>query len=223
MTPKSAIVTAPLDADADSGNDELTRFAESVAKIGLTPWPEAYVLALDPGLDATGWARYRVPDGAEPITMINDYRPYLLESGVIKTKPREGPDFQTIPRRVDELIRQLPAGGTACHVVIEVPTIFGPYARKGANRGALALGMARSMASLWYVIGALTGAYKARGSILVHLPAAGEKGGHHRLVLRLWPELPTTKTGPAEDHRDAVYLGLRFLMNRKLFLAEGAL
>lgn len=37
----------------------------------------------------------------------------------------------------------------------------------------------------------------------------------HRL-LKIWPELPATKTGPSEDRRDAVLLGLRWMETHQL-------
>ncbi|MDX2058703.1 MAG: hypothetical protein SFV24_12940 [Gemmatimonadales bacterium] len=99
--------------------------------------------------------------------------------------------------------------------MIETPAIFGPYSRKGSDRRKLALGMADSMAMLWYVIGRLDSWLGMNGTRVVRVKASGGKSDHHRTVQVIWPHLPTTKTGPAEDQRDAVWLGLRYLTDAR--------
>ena len=109
-------------------------------------------------------------------------------------------------------------------VVLETPAIFGPYRSRAQNkqqRQEKALGMARSMAALWYVIGRLEGFYQASAATVASVPASGDKVEHHRTVLRLWPHLPATKTGPSEDQRDAVSQGLRFLIHHRPQLQGG--
>lgn len=176
-----------------------------------------YLLALDPGLDATGWALFERP--AERPRTLQGYDTSLINSGVVTTKPTDQPDHIAIPARADALAGQLAEQlsiyeglrTASLRVAIETPAIFGPYRRKGPDRGRLALGMARSMAALWYVIGRLEGHFHAGGARIDRVRAAGAKVFHHTTILQLWPHLPTTKTGPSEDHRDAVALGLRWM------------
>lgn len=174
------------------------------------------ILSLDPGLDCTGWALFRWPV-SRPGTL-GDYRPTLLASGAVTTPPDSRPDHESIPARADALLEALagtiegraPAPPSA--MVIETPAIFGPYGSRGPahERGNKALGMARSMACLWYIIGRLEGQF--HGVARIHrLKAGGKKSDHHQVVLRIWSELPATKTGPSEDRRDAVWLGLRWM------------
>lgn len=179
------------------------------------PW----LLAIDPGLDATGWAVFDCPEG--PVPLLDDYAPYLVGSGAVTSEPERGrgrlraPDHVSVPRRLSELVAGLEAlwpAGPEDVVVLETPAIFGPYNSRGANRAEKALAMARSMAVLWYTIGRLEGHYRGRGARVVSVPAAGKKEDHHATVLRLWPDIPATKSGPAVDRRDAVSLGLRGLI-----------
>lgn len=174
-----------------------------------------YLLALDPGLDATGWALFERP--AERPRTLQGYATSLLHSGVVTTKPINLPDHVGIPARADALVRQLDLtiygriDPGILSVAIETPAIFGPYRRQGPDRGRRALEMARAMAALWYVIGRLEGHFLAADANIDRLKAAGTKAVHHTTILQIWPHLPTTRTGPSEDHRDAVALGLRWL------------
>jgi hypothetical protein len=176
--------------------------------------PVQTLLALDPGLDATGWALFQPP--GQRLATLQGYTPCLLASGVVVTKPDSRPDRIQVPARADAVVAGVHADvgrilGPGDVVVIETPAIYGPYASRGPDRGAKALGMARSMAVLWYLIGRLEGFFDLAEIHLI--PAAGRKQDHHQLVRSLWPQLPKTKTGPAEDHRDAVWLGLRYMMD----------
>lgn len=180
------------------------------------------VLALDPGLDATGWALFDAAYSGARATL-QEYRAGLIASGVIQTKPLPAvPDYLDVPGRARYLVGTLATVAEVAPgdlVVIETPAIFGPYRSRAVgkvDRGAKALAMARAMAVLWYVIGRLEGHFAARGLAVEPVPAAGAKEDHSTTVLALWPQLPKTKTGPAADHRDAVHLGLRFLIGHRL-------
>jgi hypothetical protein len=181
------------------------------------------ILALDPGLDCTGWAVFRTP--AHHLATLQDYAPCLVGSGYVQTKPDSRPDHLQIPARVDQMVSELKRSIDAVYslgmfgpivgdvVLIEVPAIYGPYASRGPQRQAKALGMARSMAVLWYTIGRLEGTFGTTAQV-IPIKASGDKRGNHATVLMLWPDLPT-RTRPSEDQRDAVSLGLRYLIDRR--------
>lgn len=176
------------------------------------------LLAVDPGLDACGWAIYALPATRGPKVT---YQTWLKGSGTIKTAPGTGTDLGDIQTRVDT-IRDGLLGLVAAYgletglgedaaVVLEVPSAFGPYANKGPDRRGMALQMARSMGILWYLIGTIRESHQARGATVTLLKAAGKKTPHHAMVRTYWPHLGRTN----EDQRDAIWLGLRFLTDAR--------
>ena len=181
------------------------------------------ILALDSGLDCTGWALFTAP--GQPLATLQGYAPCLVASGYETTKPDSRPDHIQIPARVTLLVTSLeaalwrtpPLDDKLTTALIEVPSAFGPYASRGPQRQEKALGMARSMACLWYTIGRLEGWLAATYPPIriVSIKAAGQKTANHAMVRVVWPHLPTVKTGPGADQLDAVYLGLRYLLDHR--------
>lgn len=181
------------------------------------------ILSLDSGLDCVGWALFTAP--GQPLATLQAHAPYLLASGYVTTKPDSRPDHIQIPARVTLLVSSLaaavwrttPLDDKLDTAIIEVPSAFGPYASRGPDRRQKALGMARSMACLWYTIGRLEGWLAATYPPIriISLKAAGQKAANHAMVRVVWSHLPTVKTGPGADQLDAVYLGLRYLLDRR--------
>jgi len=160
------------------------------------------LIALDPGLDATGYAVFDVPK--MPPHHPGNYRNALIDSGTIRS---------AIEVELSRRLHQLHTGLLALHqqhgadrIVVEVPTISGMYARQRSKaRDAGSFG-ADAMTAMHHATGALL----LTGQIMdiptdTRRAAKVDKAAKTAWVVNLWPELGDRKSN--QDQRDAIYLG----------------
>lgn len=160
------------------------------------------LIALDPGLDATGYAVFRVP--LKPPVHANQYRGALLESGTL----RSATDAD-LPHRLARLAVELSvllAAQAPDVVLIEVPAIAGIYRRQAERaRDAGAFGAA-AMTAMHHATGALIlAAHQAGVEVVTRRAATVGKPAKTAWVVGVWPELGGRKSN--QDQRDAIYLG----------------
>jgi len=172
------------------------------SKIGSTPT----LLAIDPGLDASGWAAYHIPP-ARTLTTLAGARPLYRHSGTIRTAPGR-PDEErlvAIACAVDDL----------CHtyaptvVVVEVPATDGSYARARRQATSTEGFIKHTIKHVHRVIGVALAVAAHHGATVRFLRAKGKKRTAHALLSTSWPDLGRTN----EDQRDAIVLGYRAIMS----------
>lgn len=160
------------------------------------------ILAIDPSLAKTGYAWFKLPDTTP--TDLQGYAPCLVESGKWVT----GAD-EPIESRLAFLASMfLNKARSRPTVVLEVPARIVAYARhQGAGAGILA-----GLCWLNRVIGLYEGLSLGLGLTLVRIPASRQtKTARHQRVTQVWPNLGRT----TEDQRDALALGLGYLLDRR--------
>lgn len=160
------------------------------------------LLALDPGLDLTGWAAFRVP--RIPPVQPNQFRGALLGSGAFGS----GPGAE-LPERLLQLHRGL-AEVIAAHqpdlVVVEIPRIAGSYARTRAAAKTADGPMLGDLATMHRATGALLLAARLLGvEADTRRASAMKKPLKSAWVVNIWPELGNRKSNA--DQRDAIHLG----------------
>lgn len=160
------------------------------------------LLALDPGLVATGYAVFNVP--RLPPTQPGNYRNSLMAHGTIRSG---------INATLAERLHQLHTGLAAVirehapdRMIVEMPAIEGMYARQRAKaRDKGSFGAAETNAM-----------HRATGALLVTGPIFGvptdtaraakvEKDFKTAWVVITWPDLDNR--GSNQHERDAIYLG----------------
>lgn len=173
------------------------------------------LVAIDPGLDSVGIARFEVashrPDGPElhPRTVADALTHLMVPPYELKTDPGA-----ELPRRLERIraVVNLELLGREVQAVVEMPAVEALYRR---NRG-LGRAMARNLNRLHMGIGAVLAAVPQ--SMPCHLVRAdGETKGSRQRILALQAriagvELPRgPRGGVPEDAWDATWLGCRWL------------
>jgi hypothetical protein len=165
------------------------------------------LLAVDPGIDVTGWATFRM-DGPK-ILVLQQSQGRFLAKGSLRTSPTED-----LVLRVGSLASQLTeviVSQGARWVAIEQPAISGVYQRHQGQRGQ---GFITGTMGLMHVAtGALILAARLVGALVVLVPASRrQKALRHRDVYLLWPHLRHASNA---DERDAVHVGLQLLTDSR--------
>jgi Holliday junction resolvasome RuvABC endonuclease subunit len=165
-----------------------------------------YLLAIDPGLDVTGWALFKT-NGHRPATL-NDALTRLCDSGQLITAPHETLSFRLAHLSVE--VGHLAALRDPGWVAVEMPAYAGAYS--GGRERQVSVG------KLYMAIGAILAALDPRD--VVQVPAIRQpKAVRHELLEAAAREalvaLPTGPRGGArEDIWDAIWLGVTALMER---------
>lgn len=172
--------------------------------------PTHTLLALDPGLTATGWAVIRWPGGR--VADLTTLRPCLLDAGIWRppggaSAPIEQRATWLVARATDAL-----RGTTGpWYAAIEVPPVARQYARYASRdrsgRGHLNL---ESSALHREIVGWLAGGLCSVATV-VRMPATGRKQHRAALVRTIWPALARA----GEHLTDAIYLAVRLLTDER--------
>jgi len=181
-----------------------------------------WLLALDPGLDVTGWAvfdRHRLGAG---VTLEARCAPALVDLGRLETDPADdiGNRLRALARGFHEVLWRpaLRAGEyflepAQTEVVIERPaavSLYGRHARDGKHLAQLHA----SLEKLQLAIGALHGAALAAHVAALHLvrTPGTPKPQKQALAKRiLAARADATPCRTIEDERDAIFLGTWWL------------
>jgi Holliday junction resolvasome RuvABC endonuclease subunit len=160
------------------------------------------LLALDPGLDATGYAVFTVP--RLPPSQPGNYRNAKLAHGTIRSGLNA-----TLAERLHQLhtgLADLIREHGPDRIVVEVPAIAGMYDRqRGKARDKGSFGAA-AMTAMHHATGALllTGQMHDIPTDTARAATVG-KPAKTAWVVNIWPELDNR--GSNQDERDAIYLG----------------
>lgn len=169
------------------------------------------LLALDPGIDDTGWAVFRVP--LTPPVHVNQYRGALIASGSFSS----GTDAPT-PKRLHQLYRGLLAvvqEHGPDHAIIEIPAHGGTYTRNRRKAETDDGFMPDKMAHAHRATGALMLACSLLGVPIDARRASGmAKKLKSEWVVNIWPDLGNRHSN--EDQRDAIHLGATALRDYAL-------
>jgi hypothetical protein len=159
------------------------------------------ILALDPGIDDTGWALIRTE---RSILTYHQASKLLLGSGTLRTITKDDliGRLASLCGQLETLIQYRPG---ILVVAIEQPAISGTYKRH-AGRDEM---IHRRLAPMHLATGALAATAMRLLPGAVEFTSAGGSGKQDRsLVLRsIFPELKQSN----QDQRDAVWLGLSVL------------
>lgn len=171
------------------------------------------LLALDPGIDVTGWAAFRTDGPRSLVLQQAGHR--LLAKGSLRT-----PATMALPDRVVDLGAQLGTilgAHTVAWVAIEEPRRGGTYARHQQGRTGLTQAdtVHASLAPMHIATGALILTARLASARVFMVPASGRpKPLRHRDVYLVWPGFKASRTCNA-DERDALYLGLQLVTDTR--------
>lgn len=162
------------------------------------------LLALDSGIDVTGWALFAIPD-CRPWT-VDDYRKAFLAKGSLRTKPSE-----TLPQRLMGLhvqLRRLVSEQPMIDVLlVEIPKFDGQN-REKLSRARTRDGFAKAdVATMNRAIGALllSGVLCGIPEVIPKRASGVEKKVKSAWALNIWPEFGDGNSNA--DERDALHLG----------------
>lgn len=173
--------------------------------------PTDAILAVDPGLDALGWAAVRAVPPSPGVAFAAAY----IGSGSIQTTPATGTEWQRYAYLLDKLVDvYLATARDALGVswvrtvalICEIPRIDGTYTR---NRGRTRDG---------FMPGAMKHVHRITGGLLAKFPppifrpmraTTTPKAQLHTLTQRALGDRWPTRSN--EDQRDALALAYRFL------------
>lgn len=170
------------------------------------------LLAVDPGIDVTGWAAFRT-DGPRTL-VLQQAADRLLAKGSLRSTMTDD-----LPARIRALAQQLTAvivDHGATWVAIERPAIGGTYDRHaqgqtGFTRGGSAVHV--SLAPMHVATGALILAAQLVGATVILVPASRKpKALRHRDVYLVWPQFHHASNS---DERDALYIGLQLVTDTR--------
>lgn len=168
------------------------------------------ILALDPGLDATGWALIEPRRGGVVQQLTG-----IVDVGVCRTKARE-----ELPDRLAALARAVEDVAQEWHaepVLIEKPRIAGVYGeRRGRQRGKGGIN-ARALQTFGFACGAIIAAARRACPTVILVPASSlPKDQRHDLLRTCLQQAGRDDlTGVrSPDIKDAMWLGATYLGNR---------
>lgn len=169
------------------------------------------ILAVDPGLDATGWATFAKAQRGGVLEQLAG----LLDYGVVRTKPKTG-----LPERLNQLAAGIALQARHCDtVLIEKPLppsiVFKQRRQRQRSRGTTI--NADAMQTLSFAVGAITASCRQHGAEVILVPTRGwrPKKERHALLARI---LQDAKRGDllkikSPDVKDALWLGITYLGN----------
>lgn len=165
------------------------------------------MIALDPGIDVTGWASFRSRGPPNTPNTLNEALRRLTGAGELTTTTSD-PDHQ----RLFDLglqVRNLVSGYGPDIVVVEVPAFIGDYGGRGERRAAVN----RLYMALGAILGRL-GGVEVVGRPAIRTPKETRHELLHTAARASGLELPYGPRGGArEDTWDAIWVGCEALLD----------
>jgi len=170
------------------------------------------MIAIDPGLDCTGLARFRM--SVTPPRTLNAAVELLDSTGKISTQPGA-----TIERRLGIIAHEISQLDGAQLIVVEVPPYDGPYTgdrrrQSGVTRLYMAIGAILGGAACREPT-SLTTMHDPDSGRVVTVPVITEaKSFRNGLLKAAGCELPAGPRGGIEqDKADAIWIGCQWMLN----------
>lgn len=168
------------------------------------------LMALDPGLTATGWALFRL---IERPSLLQGLAPALLASGAWTPPGGASRPLETRATwLVEQATRELSLATGPYLVAVEVHAMAQQYARhRGRDRSGRGHMNIEDVAKNRELCGWLAGGLCAVARVIRVPASARGKAGRSASVYDVWPHLAGGRSN--EHQRDAIALGMRVLLD----------
>lgn len=170
------------------------------------------LLALDPGIDITGWAALKT-DGPRSL-VLQQAAGRLITKGSLRTATDDELDQRLVSLSVS--LRAVIEAQDPAWVAVERPAIGRTYARHEAvstSRTGAQSFMGATMGLMHLATGALILTARSAGCEVILYAASGRKKvARHQDVYLVWPHLRHASNA---DERDALWIGLQLVTDTR--------